>query len=49
MNDKLYKYFCILSDEIMKFFDYLLEKIEENKWFKRIIRGGINEKIYFWI
>ena len=27
MNNKLYKWFCILSDEIMNFFDYLLEEI----------------------
>lgn len=29
MNDKFYKWFCKLSDEIMDFFDHLLEKIEE--------------------
>lgn len=31
MNKKLYKWFCILSDEIMNFFDKLLEEIEEDK------------------
>jgi hypothetical protein len=32
MNDKFYKWFCKLSDEIMDFFDYLLEKIGGTKW-----------------
>ena len=31
MNNKLYKWFCVLSDEIMDFFDYLLEKIGEDR------------------
>lgn len=31
MKDKIYKWFCALSDEIMDFFNYLLEKIEETK------------------